>query len=97
MMDAHERQQLAEHLASMKYQKARNEVRKLDPDAKLKLWRNSVNHNELHTTYELPNLELRVILVEQPSTEPIPDSYMVRAKTEYIEARVVPLKLHYQA
>ncbi len=81
-----ERQQLAEKLASMKYKQARKEIRRLDPDADLKIWRNSVGHNEWHTMYELPNLNSRVILVEQEHREDKGDRDQV--DYIYVEARV---------
>ena len=81
-----ERQQLAEKLAEMSYKQARKEVRRLDPDADLKMWRNSVGHNEMHTMYELPNLNSRVILVEAMHHEDKGDRTLV--EYIYVEARV---------
>jgi hypothetical protein len=89
-MDEQERQALAKHLAGFKFQRARSEIRRLDPSAILKFWRNGVGHH-LHTVYELPNLSLRVILVEAPETKAIPDSTLVRSNPRYIEAQVQPL------
>lgn len=91
MMDEQERLKLAQHLASLKYGKARSEILKLDPGARLKFWRNAVGYKEWHTTYELPNLGLRITLVEDPIKEAISDSHLVRSKPEYVEARVEPL------
>lgn len=90
-MNEEERQALAERLANMKYQRARSQMRKLDPQARLKHWRNSVNMKEWHTTYELPTIGIRVILVERPETKPKEGTHLVRSKPVYIEARVEPL------
>ncbi|MFP4322631.1 MAG: hypothetical protein ACLFTK_09270 [Anaerolineales bacterium] len=91
-MNEKERQALAEHLASLKYKRARAEIRKLDTDARLKYWRNAI-HNEWHTTYELPNVGLRVTLVEVPRREPVKHTdrhiaHLERVTPEYVEARV---------
>jgi hypothetical protein len=89
-MNEQERQALAEHLAKMSYRKARAEVRRLDKDANLKYWRNSVK-NEWHTLYELPNQKVRVILVEVPKKEPLPNSRLEKVEPVYVEARVEAL------
>lgn len=82
-----DRQKLAEKLAKLSYQAARKEIRRLDVDADLKVWRNGVRH-ELHTMYECPNLGVRVILVEEGKTRPIPESDLVKKDYYYVEARV---------
>lgn len=89
MLNEAERQELAERLAGKSLKAARREVRRLDRDANLKIWRTSVS-NEIHTTYELPNLGVRVILIEDTDTKPIPDSQLVRREFVYAEARVEP-------
>ena len=89
-MNAKEQQELAERLAKLSYKKARKEIRKLDPDANLKYWRNAIGA-VWHTAYELPNKGIKVSLLEKPEREPILQSYMVTAKPVYIEARVEPL------
>lgn len=91
-MTEQERLQLAQHLAEMKYKRARAEVRRLDPAAKLKYWRNSIKH-EWHTAYELPTLGIKVTLVEIPDREPIKPSAkhigaFERVDPRYVEARV---------
>ena len=87
-MDTQERQDLAQHLAEMTYKRARREVRKLDPNAVLRYWRNSVGPNYWHTMYVLPGVGLKVTLIEEHQTEPIKDSHLVRANPVYVEARV---------
>lgn len=89
-MNEKERQELAQRLADLSYKKARAEVRKLDPDANLKYWRNAIG-GEWHTAYELPNKGIKVSLLEKAEYEPIYQSYMVTAKPIYVEARVEPL------
>lgn len=89
-----DQQELAQKLASMKYRRARKKIRQLDPKANLKIWRNGVGFNELHTTYELPTFNIRVTLVEKAvirqggqNTKGIKKDYL------YTEARVEPLSL----
>lgn len=89
MLNENERQQLAEKLADLPLGKARKEIRRLDSDANLKVWRNSVQR-ELQTVYELPNLGVRVILVEQPQTKPIEGVHKVKMTYFFTEARVEP-------
>ena len=87
---AEERQQLAVELAQLTYQKARKQIRKLDEEAILKIWRNSVMDHEYHTMYELPNEGLKITLVEEMTSEDKGD----RTKIDYVyvEARVNELK-----
>lgn len=89
MLNENERQQLAEKLADLPLGKARKEIRRLDSAANLKVWRNSVRR-ELQTIYELPNLGVRVILVEQPQTKPIEGVRKVKMAYFFTEARVEP-------
>lgn len=90
-MNEQERQELAEHLAGMKYRKARRYVRLNFDDANLKFFRNSVNR-EIHTQYEVPSKGIKIILVEEVRKEPIrgvSETEKVSAEYYYTEARVV--------
>ncbi len=94
-MNDKEKETLAKHLAGLKYKRARAEIRKLDTDAVLKYWRNAI-HKEWHTLYELPNVGLRVTLVEIPKRTPIQRTerhiaQLERVEPEYVEARVEDL------
>ena len=90
-MNEQEQQALAEHLAKLSYKKARAEIRKLDAAANLKFWRNAVK-NEWQTRYELPNLGIKVTLVEVADREPMHLSTLEKVTPVYVEARVEPLK-----
>ncbi len=87
MLNEVERQELAERLAQMNYKAARREIRRLDQEANLKYWRNSVRH-EVQTVYELPSLGVRVTLIEDTETKPIAESNLVKRHFYYSEARV---------
>lgn len=87
-MNDQERLKLAEHLAKMKFGRARSEIRRLDTDAKLKYFRNSFGTRRWHTMYELPNEGVKVTLVEQAEEKPLPDSGFVRMTPMYVEAIV---------
>ena len=90
-MNEQEQLKLAEHLASLSYKKARAEIRRLDTNANLKYWRNSMKTNEYHTLYELPNVGLKVTLVEHGEKEALPDIKQVPVQKNnivYVEARV---------
>jgi hypothetical protein len=89
-MNEKDRQELAERLAKLSYKKARSEIRKLDPNANLKYWRNAIGA-EWHTAYELPNEGIKISLLEKPEREAIYQSALVTATPVYVEARVEPL------
>ncbi|NPV66174.1 MAG: hypothetical protein HPY64_03405 [Anaerolineae bacterium] len=93
-----EMQELAEKLIGMKINKARGYTRRLDPDSELELLRVGVGH-ELLTRYRLPNLGVRVTLVELPRERVFEDGGNIpafairkRFEPEFVEARVEPLE-----
>lgn len=90
-MNEQERLKLAEHLAGMKFQRARSEIRKLDPQANLKYFRNAFGTQRWHTAYELPNEGIKITLVEQVEQKPVADSNLVRVTPVYVEAIVEDL------
>lgn len=63
-MNATEREQLAKRLSALTWKEARKEVFRLDPDANLKFFRNSI-WDEYHTLYLLPNLGVQITLVDK--------------------------------
>ncbi|PJF45196.1 MAG: hypothetical protein CUN55_00060 [Phototrophicales bacterium] len=98
-MTEQERQELAAKLADMSYRKARNYIKRNFPDACLKTFRNGVNR-EIHTIYELPEHQVKIILVENKKTQPIrralstenenPNLYPKRkVDYEFVEVRVI--------
>jgi hypothetical protein len=97
-MDTIESQQLAQRLSAMSLKDARKEVFRLDPDAVMKFYRNSI-WDEFHTLFLLPNLGLSLRLVEKADIEISDDAVAAnpgdRKKLDvaykYIEARVEPL------
>lgn len=89
-LNEQDQRELAEKLAKLSYRKARREIRRLDPEANLKLWRNGVGPGEIHTMYELPTYGVRVILVEQGHGK-MNDRGGIRKSYLYTEARVEPL------
>jgi hypothetical protein len=97
-MDETERQDLARRLSEMKFKDVRKELRRIDPDADLKVYRNSM-WDEYHTLYVLPNADLSVTLVEKMDLDEtdIPvasgpgDQKKLKREFNYVEARVTPL------
>lgn len=93
-------EQLANRLSELSFKAARKEILRLDSDANLKYWRNSIG-DEYHSLFELPNAGLGITLVEeqsQKSTEKAddnsanPDNHKkMRISYSYREARVEPL------
>jgi len=98
MNDA-ERAQLAQRLSAMSFKDARKEIRRLDPEADLVFWRNSV-WDEIHTLWLLPNAGLSITLVEKVIRNQAkhgigggPSGFKAeKADFRYVEARVEPLE-----
>jgi len=103
-MNEAERAQLAQRLSAMSLKDAHKEIRRLDPDADMVFWRNSV-WDEYHTLWLLPNAGLSITLVEKAifrdSGHAIgggPRGWKARkAEFRYIEARVAPLERRVKA
>ena len=90
-MNEQERQELAEHLAGMKYRKARRYLRLNFEDSNLKFFRNAVNR-EIHTQYEIPSEKIKVILVEEKVSKALRGFEMtekVGMEYYFTEARVI--------
>ena len=94
-----EMQALADSLVGLKVGKARGQIRRLDPDSQLQMYRVGV-HDELLTRFILPNLGVRVTLVEDPSLVPegdadkrkATDSFVkFKATDTFVEARIEAL------
>jgi hypothetical protein len=91
ILSEQDQQELAQKLAKMNYRKARKEIRRLDPEADLKIWRNAVGP-ETHTMYELPTFGIRVILVEERHGKTKEGRKGIMMNYLYTEARVEPIK-----
>ncbi len=97
-MDEAAREQLAKRLSAMSLHEAQCEIRRLDPEAEMKFWRNAVRH-EHHTLWVLPQQKIAVTLVERESRSPSDreigggprGTKALRTSYEYVEARVAPL------
>jgi len=97
-MNEAERRQLADRLSGLSLKHARQEIRKLDRDADLKYFRNSM-WDEYHTLWLLPNQGLSITLVEKADIDQLdkrdfsgpPSRHKEAVSYEYVEARVEPL------
>jgi hypothetical protein len=99
VMDAVERERLAQRLSTLSLKDARREMRRLDPGAELTIFRNSM-WGEYHTVFVLPTVSVKVILVERVDLKQMdlpeysgPRGARKRQAVEYsyIEARVQSL------
>jgi hypothetical protein len=98
-MDDAQREELAGRLQNMDFRKAIREIRTLDKDANMKFWRNSIWH-EYQTVFELPNLGVKVILVEKGTFKESdrevgggPRGWKAqKAEYDYVETRVQPFE-----
>ena len=86
-----EMQALADKLVGLKVNKARRQIRRLDPDSQLEYYRNGVQ-DELLTRFIMPNLGVSITLVEDPSAVPEKgDIVKLKATDTFVEARVEAL------
>lgn len=84
-------QALADKLIGLKVNKARAQVRRLDPDSEMQMYRVGVGH-EILTRFNLPNLGVSVTLVEVPRVTPKGgDSNTLKAEPAFVEARIAAL------
>ncbi len=97
-MDDIERQELARRLSALSPKDVRKELRRLDPAADMKFFRNSV-WDEYQTLYVLPNAGIGVTVVEKADVDEmnavVHSSYRDQKKEKvsyhYVEARVASL------
>ncbi|MBX3062548.1 MAG: hypothetical protein KF726_06205 [Anaerolineae bacterium] len=76
----------------MKFNRAVWNVRRMDKNVRMDSWRNSVNYNELHTRFALPNKGLWITLIEKQEAFGLPDDRGYRRQRwKYVEARVEPM------
>lgn len=98
-MNETERRQLADRLSGMSFKNAHREMRRIDRDAVLKYFRNSI-WDEYHTLWLLPNEGVEITLVEKADVDTLdkrdysgpPSRRKLGVKYEYAEARVEPLE-----
>lgn len=83
-------QELCEKLVGMKINKARGYVRRLDPDSELQMLRVGVK-DEILTVIVLPNLGVKVTLVEKVHNVPKGENNKLRAEFKFVEARTEAL------
>jgi len=93
-----ERQQLTDRLSGLSFNEAHREVRKIDREAVLKHYRNSV-WDEYHTLWLLPNEGLEITLVEKSDIDTLnqreygapPGQRRLGVTYQYVGARIEPL------
>jgi len=77
-------QAMADKLVGLKVNKARRQIRRLDPDSQLEMYRVGV-HDELLTRFILPNLGVSITLVEDPSLVPEGDAEKLKATDSFVK------------
>lgn len=98
-MDEAAREDLARRLSDMKLRQAIREIRSMDHDVNMVMWRNSI-WDEYHTKFLLPNAGLTIILVEKQTLAASdheigggPEgSKSQNVEFHYVEARVTDLE-----
>jgi hypothetical protein len=92
LLSTAEMAELAQKLAKMKINRARNHIRRLDRNGKIELYRDSVGYNRWLTRYALPNKGLWITLVEEKEDYGPPSDLGYRkTRFKYLEAIVEPL------
>jgi hypothetical protein len=88
-----ERQKLLDELKTMKFNRAKGRLRRLDPKGRIALYRNAQVSGELHTRFELHGLGTVVTLVEGSSrtlkTTQAAGANATREKSEYVLQAVI--------
>ncbi|MFN8527794.1 MAG: hypothetical protein U0670_04205 [Anaerolineae bacterium] len=64
-LTAQEREQLAQELVNLSFNRASGRLRRIDPRNKMAFFRNSQSPTTLHTRYDLPTKGVHVTLVEE--------------------------------
>jgi hypothetical protein len=72
-MDAEQRKSLADQLVGMKYNQAKWKLLRMDPDGRIRYYRNTQRVGYLMTSFELPTYNARVTIYEvhSSSTDPL--------------------------
>lgn len=87
-----EMNELATKLAKMKFAAAVTHLRWMDKHVRVDMYRISVNYNELHTRYALPERGLWVTLIERKENKGEPDRLgHIQQTFKFVEARVEPI------
>lgn len=81
---------LAQKISKMKYNRARNYIRRLDKNVRLDMLRVSIG-NEILTRFALPDKGLWITLVEAPEDRGLSERGMNRIRYNFVETRVEPI------
>lgn len=90
-LNAQEREDLLKELSKMNFNRAKGKLRRMDPKAKLGIYRTVQITGEWITRYDLLGLGTRVTLIEDRA--PLADDPKLRQKLDYqlVEVIVEPL------
>lgn len=90
-MDAEQRKSLAEQLVNMKYNQAKWKLLRMDPEGRMKYFRNTQRVGYLMTGFELPTYNVRVTLYEVHSSKTDPRTSKISGENRLAEVIVEPL------
>mgnify|MGYP000633827004 CR=1 FL=1 len=90
-MDAEQRKGLADQLVNMKYNQAKWKLLRMDPEGRIKYYRNTQRVGYLMTGFELPTYNVRVTLYEVHGSETDPITSKISSKNKLAEVIVEPL------
>ena len=85
-----QRDHLRNELLQLSYNKAKGRINRIDPNSRLRYWRNAQRTGEWHTAYDMPALGVTVALVE--TIDPAPTGERIYKRSyNFVDVRVDPL------
>jgi hypothetical protein len=90
-LNQEQREQLAAELAGLKFNQAKWRLLKMDPDGRIKYFRNTQRLGFLATRFELPSFGTRVTLYEQHASKADPTTNKIKGEYKLAEVEVEPL------
>jgi hypothetical protein len=90
-MDAEQRQKFASELVKMKYNQAKWKLLRMDPEGRIRFYRNTQRVGYLMTSFELPTYNVRATLYEIHSSTTDPLTSKISGDNKLAEVIVEPL------
>jgi len=85
-----ERDELLNELTQKTFKQAQRTVFRVDPQARLRLYRNVQRVNEWVTSYELPNRGAVITLIEKREDEETDPNVRVKVKYDMVRVEIAP-------
>lgn len=90
-LNSQERAQLLEKLKTMKFNRAKGKLRRMDPKGRMAYYRNAQQTGELVTCFNLEGMGTRVFLIERLKEKPAHGGpAQIRSEYQFVEVIVEP-------